>query len=282
LRGPGFDGRDDPALKHPGAKPTTQQLDDPLIDYPSLDLSEESLVRDLIKTCLDVGVEHPQSATVDRRPDGLQGMMRRTLRAKPVAAREEVGLENRLKDDLRCRHHHPVGDRGNPERTGMSRPPRLGDMHTPKRLGPIGPDLQLPGKGLEEIADPGALDLLDGHTIDAGRSAVSTDLAPGSPHDVAAGDLVKESMETTVPILLGTAVEHALKGTNPVHAQSVADRSSRFGTHQRLLPALRASMKCGPFAPGGLCCPADQHYYGPLRLPLGRAIPFPGSPVIGA
>ena len=35
-------------------------------------------------------------------------------------------------------------------------------------------------------------------------------------------------------------------------------------------------MKCGPFAPGGLCCPADQHYYDPLRLPLGRPIPLPG------
>jgi hypothetical protein len=40
-------------------------------------------------------------------------------------------------------------------------------------------------------------------------------------------------------------------------------------------------MKRGPFAPGGLCCPADQHYYDPLRLPLGRPNHFPGSPVIG-
>ncbi len=40
-------------------------------------------------------------------------------------------------------------------------------------------------------------------------------------------------------------------------------------------------MKYGPFAPGGLCCPADQHYYDPLRLPLDRPHPFPGSPVIG-
>ena len=40
-------------------------------------------------------------------------------------------------------------------------------------------------------------------------------------------------------------------------------------------------MKRGPFAPGGLCCPADRHYYGPLRLPLGRPLPFPGSPVMG-
>ena len=40
-------------------------------------------------------------------------------------------------------------------------------------------------------------------------------------------------------------------------------------------------MKRGPFAPGGLCCPADRHYYDPLRLPLGRPLPFPGSPVMG-
>jgi hypothetical protein len=40
-------------------------------------------------------------------------------------------------------------------------------------------------------------------------------------------------------------------------------------------------MKCGPFAPGGLCCPTDQHYYDPLRLPLSRPNHFPGSPVIG-
>jgi hypothetical protein len=34
-------------------------------------------------------------------------------------------------------------------------------------------------------------------------------------------------------------------------------------------------MKRGPFAPGGLCCPADHHYYRPLRPPLGRP-PLPG------
>jgi hypothetical protein len=35
-------------------------------------------------------------------------------------------------------------------------------------------------------------------------------------------------------------------------------------------------MKQGPFAPNGLCCPADQHYYDPLRLPLDNP-PLPGS-----
>jgi len=37
-----------------------------------------------------------------------------------------------------------------------------------------------------------------------------------------------------------------------------------------------ASMKQGPFAPDGLCCPADPHYYDPLRLPLDSP-PLPGS-----
>src|SRR6266545_4523793 len=35
-------------------------------------------------------------------------------------------------------------------------------------------------------------------------------------------------------------------------------------------------MKQGSFAPDGLCCPADQHYYDPLRLPLDSP-PLPGS-----
>ena len=37
-----------------------------------------------------------------------------------------------------------------------------------------------------------------------------------------------------------------------------------------------ASMKQGSFAPDGLFCPADHHYYDPLRLPLGNP-PLPGS-----
>lgn len=45
----------------------------------------------------------------------------------------------------------------------------------------------------------------------------------------------------------------------------------------RVPPCSRiASMKQGPFAPSGFCCPADHHYYDPLRLPLDNP-PFPGS-----
>ena len=39
-------------------------------------------------------------------------------------------------------------------------------------------------------------------------------------------------------------------------------------------------MKQGPFAPGGLCCPAHRHYYDPSDS-LSAAGHFPGSPVLG-
>src|SRR5688572_30794298 len=185
------------------------------------------------KAALDVGVEHPRPAPVDRRPDGLQRMVGRAPRAKPVADGIEVGFEDRLKHDPRRRHHHPVGHRGNPERPGLPRPARLGNQNAPQRPRPVPAGTQLRGELVEEVAHPGTLDLLDGHTIDAGRSAVSTDLVPRPAHDVAAGDLVKQSVETAVPILLSTAVEHALESTNAIHAIGAADGPSlQIGTHR--------------------------------------------------
>ena len=112
---------------------------------------------------------------------------------------------------------------------------------------------------VEELAHPGALDLLDGHTIDAGRSPVGTDIAPSPLQYVAAGDLVEQGMETTIPVLLGTAVEHALESTNPVHAISAADGSSRsLGTHQS--PSLLPSCidEAGALRSGRVLLPAHQ------------------------
>ena len=54
-------------------------------------------------------------------------------------------------------------------------------------------------------------------------------------------------METAIPILLGTAVQHALESTNPVHAHGVADRPSRnVGTHQRTKPATTSALTTRP------------------------------------
>ena len=226
LRGPGLDGRDDPALEHPRSKPAPQQLQHSPVTDPPLDPSEQGQVIDLVKTTLDVGVEHPRLAPVDRRADGFQRMMGRQLGTKPIACRVEVGFEDRLEHDPRRRHHHPVGHRRDPERPRLPRPTRLRDPNPPQRPRPIPSGTQPLRELVEKIAYPGALDLLDGHAIDASGSAVSTDLAPRPLQDVAAGDLVKERMETTVPVLLGTAVKHALEGTNTIHTKGATDRPS--------------------------------------------------------
>jgi hypothetical protein len=140
-------------------------------------------------------------------------------------------------------------------------------------LRPVGPGTQPSGKLVEEITDPGALDRLDGHAIDARGSTVGTDLMPRPLQDVAAGDLVKERVKTTVPVLLGTAIEHALESTNTVHTEGAADGPSlQIGTHQSPSHPLRASMKRGPFPHRRFCCPQRlKQYYRPLRLPLGHS-----------
>jgi site-specific DNA recombinase len=131
LRGARLDGGHDPALKHPRPKPTTQQLQHPPIRHPPLDLSDQRRMRNLIETALDVSIERPHLAPVDRRPDSLQRVMGRQPGPKPVAGREKVGLKDRLKHDLRCRHHHPVGQARDAERPQLPRPARLRDEHPP-------------------------------------------------------------------------------------------------------------------------------------------------------
>jgi len=143
-------------------------------------------------------------------------------------------------------------------------------MHSPQRLGPIPARPQLRGEVFEEHQHPRGLDVLDADAIDPGSALIRSHVAPRPPHNVAAGDLVEHGVEPTLGILLGTAIEHALESSNAVPATGRADGTSRTaGTHQRPSLPNRAWMKQGSFAPAGLCCPDHQHYYDPLRLPLG-------------
>ena len=138
---------------------------------------------------------------------------------EPVARGQEVGLEDRLKHDLRRRHHHPVGHRGNPERpeTAPAAPAWGYGPAATAAAGTFRPAAR--GEPVEEVAHPGALDLRrwSCHPRRAAPRLARTS-PQALPHDVAAGDIVKQSMEPAFGILLGTAVKHALQGTNLVHA----------------------------------------------------------------
>jgi hypothetical protein len=160
--------------------------------------------------------------------------MGRALRAKPEAGRQKVGLEHRLEHDPRGGHHHPVADCGYPERPGLARLARLWDMYPPQRLRPVSPGPKLSGESFEEFLHPGLLDSINADAIDPGSALVGTHVAPRLPHHVAAGDLVKQGVKPTHPILLGTAIKHALEGSNAIPANGRTDGASRKpGTHQR-------------------------------------------------
>ena len=205
--------------------------------------------------------------------------MGRPFRSEPETDRREVGFEDRLEHDLGGRHHHPVSDRGDAERPGLARLARLGDVHSPQRLGPIRTGPQLPRRvrrgRLAPTRHPRRRCRRWSRRRHRGRP-VGGHVNPRPPHHVAAGDLVEEGMEPTCAVLLGTAIEHALQSSNGIQTIGLSDGPSRhLGTHQRSSLRRRASMKQGPFAQGRLCCPARRHYYDPLRLPLGRR-PLPG------
>ena len=230
---------------------------------------------DLVKAAANVGVKRPLlAAPGDGPPDRLQRVVRRQPGPEPVARGQEVGFEDRLEHDPRRRHHHPVGDTWNTERPQLAWFARLRDVNPAQRPRPVGPGAQPRGELVEEHAHPRVHDVVDGDPIDARGSAVGTDLAPSPPEHVAAGDLVMEGVEAAILVLLGTAVEHALESTNPVHALGATDGPSRDGTHQSPSHPPCASMKRGPF-PNAAGFP-DLRVLRPAPTAARPPTPLPG------
>jgi hypothetical protein len=253
----------------PDPQPRPHQFQHPPIRHPPGHQGHQGGMIDLPETVADIGIQHPLPSPVGPDPDGLAGLLGRAFGTEPVADRQEVGLQDRFKDQLGCCHRYPVAHGRDAERPGLARLARLGDVHPSQRRRPVGPGPQVRGELLQEGRHPGRLNGLDGYPINAWRPSVGTDVPPCPPQDVAAGDLVVEGMETTARILLGTAVQHALQGTGRIQAIGLRGGPS---PHRALtdpsLPA-PAPMTQGPFARAGLCCPGRRHYYDPLRLPLG-------------
>jgi transposase len=108
-------------------------------------------------------------------------------------------------------------------------------------------------------------------TLSVARPGIGGHVGPCPPHHIAAGELVVKGVEPPCWVLLGAAVKHALESTNGAQAFGLSDGPSRsLGTHQRSSALSHASMKQGPFARTGLCCPGLQ--------PLIRPPPTPSRP----
>ena len=172
--------------------------------------------------------------TVSRRMWPRDCRMSRALRSEPEATRREVSFEDRFENQLRGRHRHPVPDPGDAKQLELVRLARLGYMHPPQRLRPICLGPQFVGEFVEErshTGDPLSGDDIYRDAIDTRGPGIGSHVDPSPPQDIAAGDLVVEGMEPACGVLLGTAIQHALEGSNRVHAIGVPDVPSAVSTN---------------------------------------------------
>ena len=220
---------------------------------------------DVVEAGLDVGVEHPHPAPVGRSTRiSLEGVVGRTLRSEPETDRGEVGLEDRLEDDLGRRHDHPVARPWGCRAAGSGPAcPAWGCAPAATAAGryAAGPQLvrrvrrgtlalaSTPPSSMAAIVTPST----------PGAPPVGGHVDPRPPQHVAAGDLVVEGMEPTLRVLLGTAIEHALQGSNRVHTFGVSDGPSRHRRHSSgFLPSSSCIDEAGALRSRGLCCPAGS------------------------
>jgi hypothetical protein len=78
--------------------------------------------------------------------------------------------------------------------------------------------------------DTSFLDRRDRRAVDTGGALVGGNVDPRSPHHITAGELVVDSVEPALRVLLGTAVQHALKRLERVHTLVPSYGASPKGT----------------------------------------------------
>ena len=149
----------------------------------------------------DVGLEDELVALDEPDPQPLQGIGGRPLRAETEAAGQEVGLEQRLENELRCLLAHPVFHSGNAQ--GPLRPVGLGYLHPPHGRRAIPACTQNDGKLTEHPVNAIVLHRRQGHLIDPGRATIGSDPLPRLPQDVAPVDAVIQGVEPPTLRLLG-------------------------------------------------------------------------------
>ena len=204
-----------PVLHHPRAQDRAQQLEDRLITDTFLHRLHQLLVRNRRKAFGDIRLDHPPPTPPGLVDQDLQGIVSRTLRAEPEAARQHVRFEDRLEHDLQRGLHDAV-----PNRRNRQRPPLSGaglrDEDPTRRQWPIAAVLQLGGQFIEQSGYPVLLNMVQGGLVDARCAVVRAHRDPRTPQHVSAVDLVCKRVEPSSGIGLGRPVERMLQGTNRI------------------------------------------------------------------
>ena len=111
-----------PVCQHPGTQPLPQELEHPAVRHPQADQAEQAARgRSAPKKSAMSASKTKGLPCFEADPELLQGVGGRAPGSKPKAARQEVGLEDRLEDDLGGLLAHPVHDSGDTQRAIGSR-----------------------------------------------------------------------------------------------------------------------------------------------------------------
>ena len=198
--------------------------------------------------------------------------MLRSLGPEPERARQEVGLEDRLNDDLCGRLDDAVTDSGNRQRPLLALPAGLRYEHPASWQCSVAAVPQIRGQLIEQTGNPVALDVGDGLFIDAGRAFVGAHQLPRALQHVPPIDLVVERVEPSSGLGLGRPVERSLQFSDlillggPSHLALTSP--SLCVTHGR---------SSGPSLTAGSVVPSAHAVLRPPPTPSRHDIHFPAE-----
>ncbi len=197
------------------------------------------------------------------------------VRAEPVAAREEIRLENRLHHQLQGCLGHPVTDRRDTQVADLAA--RLGHRSAPHRQWPEGTGFEiLTQLGEEPFHATYRLDVAGCLPVHSGGacSLVVPHPIPGHQEEPGVGDEIEQIIEPAMRIITSPTVQLGLDLQYPDLGPRQG-RSQFVGIHQRKLLTFRYST-ADLLAPFAMCVSlARSDYYGasaPSRTFNGRRI----------
>ena len=113
----------------PGLQERLHQRKYPLVLDPPPNPLGQRRVPDLVETRLDIGLQYPLVGVGCQVVDLGDRVLRPSVRAEPIRARQKVRLENRFKHRLQAGLDHPIGDSRDTELAEFSA--RFGYHHLP-------------------------------------------------------------------------------------------------------------------------------------------------------
>ena len=133
---------------------------------------------EVVEEPVDVELGHPAITTTDRFAHPTHRLRRAATRTEPERTRQEPAVEHRADHRQGGLLHHPVSDRGHPQRAYP--PVRFGDLDPPHRRRDIAFRRQQPPAQTNELMLDVRTERCDRLAVDPGRARVRPDFRPCS------------------------------------------------------------------------------------------------------